>query len=103
MGKDLPPRNLIMHVSSFVSIPSIIAQSDLIAIVPKRIAQQFNQNQQSSEYQQENKQAALQCLVLPFSYPQVKLQLLWHKSREHDMAHQWVRERMANLINLLPK
>lgn len=96
MGKDLPPRNLTMHVSSFVSIPGIIAQSDLIAVVPRRIAQQFNQQPNN------NQQAALQCLTLPFSYPQVGIQLLWHKSREHDMAHQWVRDRMSKLIHLLP-
>ena len=102
MGKDLPPRNITMHVSSFVSIPNIIVQSDLIAIIPKRIAQQFNQSQHFNHSQQSNQQAALQCLVLPFSYPKVSIQLLWHKSREHDMAHQWVRENMAKLIQLLP-
>jgi len=96
MGKGLPHRNLTLHVSSFVSIPNIIAQSDLIAVVPKRIAQHFNYSQQSTL------QSTLQCLPLPFSYPQVGIQLLWHKSREHDMAHQWVRERLAKLIHLLP-
>ena len=96
MGRDLPPRNLTMHVSSFVSIPSITAQSDLIAVVPKRVAQQFNRQQLN------NQQTALQCLKLPFSYPQVGIQLLWHKSREHDIAHQWVRDRMSKLIHLLP-
>lgn len=97
MGKNLPPRNLIMHVSSFVSIPSIIAQSDLIAVVPKQIAQQFNQSQRPNQ-----QHAVLQCLALPFSYPQVDIQLIWHKSREHDMAHKWARERMSKLIHLLP-
>ena len=97
MGKDLPSRNLTMLVSSFVSIPSIITQSDLIAIVPKRIAQNFNRRQQT------NKEATLQCIALPFSYPKVCIQLLWHKSREHDTAHQWVRERMTKLIQFLPE
>ena len=101
MGKDLPSRNLTMHVSSFVSIPSIITQSDLIAIIPKRIAQQFNQSQQLIHSQQPDKNSALQCLALPFNYPQVCIQLSWHKSREHDIAHKWVRERMAKLIHLL--
>lgn len=97
MGKDLPHRNLTMHVSSFVSIPNIIVQSDLIAIVPKRIAQHFNKSQQDNDHK-----SALQCLALPFNYPKVGMQLLWHKSREHDMAHLWVREKMAKLIHLLP-
>jgi DNA-binding transcriptional LysR family regulator len=83
-----------MHVSSFVSIPNIIAHTDLIAIVPRRIAKHFNHSQPQ--------QANLQCLALPFHYPQVQMQLLWHKSREHDMAHQWVRERIDKLIHLLP-
>ena len=94
MGKDLPHRNLTMHVSSFVSIPHIIAQSDLIAVVPKQIAQQFNLAHTSNP-----QHAHLQCLALPFNYPQVGIQLLWHKSREHDMAHKWARECMKNLIH----
>lgn len=98
MVKGLPSRNLTMHVASFVSIPSIIAQSDLIAVVPKRIAQHFNQSQQPN-----HPHAAIQCLALPFSYPQVGIQLIWHKSREHDMAHRWVRERMVKLIQSLPE
>lgn len=95
MGKDLPQRNITFSVSSFASIPSIVAQSDLIAIVPKRIAHHFNHNQ--------SQQSELQCIPLPFKYPQAAIYLLWHKSREHDVAHKWVRDKMSQLVHLLPK
>lgn len=87
MGSDLPNRNITLNVSSFVAIPNIVANSELIAIVPKRIAQQYNQSQPNT----------LQCLAIPFNYPQVEMKLLWHKSRNSDPAHQWFKEGMSHL------
>lgn len=92
MGKDLPKRNITLYASSFVAIPNIVAQSEIIAIVPKRIAQQYNQTHKQT----------LNCLPLPFSYPQVQMKLLWHKSRDGDPAHQWLRNGMSKLASLLP-
>lgn len=81
MGEQLPKRNICLHVSSFVVIPSIVASSDLIAIVPKRIAEHYNQVN-----------FAVQCLDIPFAYPKVQMQLFWHKSRNQEPAHSWFRE-----------
>lgn len=92
MGNDLPKRNLILHVSSFVALPNIVAGSELIAIVPKRIAQHYNLSHPNT----------LQCLAIPFTYPQVEMKLLWHKSRSNDPAHQWFRQGMTQLTQLLP-
>jgi DNA-binding transcriptional LysR family regulator len=56
MGNQLPQRNICLHVSSFVAIPNIVANSELIAIVPKRIAEHYNQNHSSQT-------PAIQCNV----------------------------------------
>ncbi|WP_281648181.1 LysR substrate-binding domain-containing protein [Parendozoicomonas sp. Alg238-R29] len=90
MGKDLPNRNLAMHVSSFVAIPDIVASTDLIAIVPSRLAQQ-------PRYKD-----TIQCLPVPFEYPKVEIRLLWHKSRNNDASHHWFMERVQRLVELLP-
>ncbi|HCM04664.1 MAG TPA: hypothetical protein DIC30_01510 [Oceanospirillales bacterium] len=87
MNDDLPNRNITLNVSSFVAIPNIVANSELIAIVPKRIAQQYNKSQPNT----------LQCLAIPFTYPQVKMKLLWHKSHNSDPAHQWFKQGMSHL------
>lgn len=92
MGSELPNRNITLHLSSFVAIPNIVASSELIAIVPKRIAQHYNLAHPN----------ALQCLAIPFKYPQVQMKLLWHKSREKDPAHQWFRQGMNQLSSMLP-
>lgn len=91
MGENLPNRNITLHVSSFVAIPNIVANSELIAIVPKRIAQQYNQSMPN----------ALQCLTIPFDYPKVEINLLWHKSRNSDPAHQWFRKGIKHLAKTI--
>lgn len=80
MGAEVPQRNLSMFVSSFVTIPDIVANSDLIAVVPERLVKQY--------HQREN----LQLLPLPFSYPCAEIRLVWHKSRDNDAGHLWFRE-----------
>lgn len=92
MGNALPQRNVILHASSFVTLPSIIASSDLIAIVPKRIALHYNRTNKN----------ALQCLAIPFDYPQVQMKLLWHKSRDNDPAHRWFRKEVTQFAEFLP-
>ena len=41
MGDELPKRNIFMHVSSFVVVPRIVTQSDLIAVIPASTIVQF--------------------------------------------------------------
>lgn len=77
LGAAMPKRNIVMAVSSFVAIPDIIANSDLIAIVPQRLAKQSQNG------------AELLCLPLPFECPPVAMHLQWHKSRDKDPVHEW--------------
>ncbi|MBB1270476.1 LysR substrate-binding domain-containing protein [Shewanella sp. SR44-3] len=76
-------RNIVLSLSSFVAIPAVIAQSELIAVVPKRLAEQGPWQQQ------------LQCLPLPFAGLKTQLNLIWHNSREQDPMHQWAREQLC--------
>lgn len=87
MGATLPHRNVFMYVSSFVAVPAIVLQSDLIAVVPERLVKQFYLADQ------------LQQLPLPFPYPKANIQLIWHKSRDNDPAHQWLRQCIQQAIS----
>lgn len=86
MGKSLPKRNVVLHASSFVALPSIIASSNLIAIVPRSIAIHYN----------EANHGTLKYLAIPFDYPMVQMKLLWHKSRDNDPAHRWFKREITN-------
>lgn len=86
LGTAMPQRNIAMAVSSFVAIPNIVANSDLIAIVPERLAKK---NQNSNE---------LLCIPLPFECPPVAMYLQWHKSRDKDPVHQWFLKGMSKLL-----
>ncbi|MCH2040418.1 MAG: LysR substrate-binding domain-containing protein [Saccharospirillaceae bacterium] len=88
MGHQKLQRDVRLHVTSFVSIPQIVAQTDLIAVVPVRLMHE------------DHIQPLLQSAPLPFEYPQVPLKLIWHQSREQDQAHQWLRATLSKLVNI---
>ncbi|WP_430461728.1 LysR substrate-binding domain-containing protein [Thalassolituus sp. LLYu03] len=85
MGHKELKRSVKLWVSSFVAIPPVVANTDLIAVVPQRLAQQAPWAD------------ALQQAPLPFDCPPVALQLIWHQSRERDQAHLWLREQLLSL------
>jgi DNA-binding transcriptional LysR family regulator len=73
-------RQLGVLAPHFASVPFIVAESDLIATVPRRLALRFS------------KQLKLQMLTIPFSIPPFRLSMLWHERVESDPAHTWLRE-----------
>lgn len=78
MGDALPNRNVVVQMSSFLPMPSVVAKSDLIAVVPLRFARPLLD-------------AGTLCrLGLPFDCPDVEMRLLWHKSRDSDPSHTWL-------------
>lgn len=85
MGHKNLGRQVQLCVSNFVSIPEIVANSDLIAVVPKALAQQ------------PQLEGRIQLSELPFTAPKVPMQLIWHKSREHDAAHVWLRQVLLSM------
>ncbi|MCT4554568.1 MAG: LysR substrate-binding domain-containing protein [Pelagimonas sp.] len=87
MGDALPRRNIEVQVSSFLSIPSIVADTDLIAVVPQRLALPLQAK------------GRLRCLALPFDCPNVDMYLHWHRSRDNDPVHIW----LLNLLQGLAK
>lgn len=77
--KDLT-RQLAVLAPHFASVPFIVAESDLIATVPRRLALCFH------------KALKLQVLPMPFTLPPFRLSMLWHERVDSDPAHRWLRE-----------
>lgn len=72
-------RPLAVIAPHFASVPFIVAESDLIATVPRRLAARFS------------KALKLQVLPIPFTMPPFRLTMLWHERVDSDPAHAWLR------------
>lgn len=72
-------RHVAVTVPSFLVSPSVVAQSDLLAVVPDRVAAGSPERER------------LQILPLPFDLGSLDLAMYWHARVHTDPAHQWLR------------
>lgn len=77
-------RELAVLAPHFASVPFIVAESDLIATIPRRLALRFS------------KALRLQVLPVPFTIPPFRLAMLWHERMDSDPAHAWLRALIAD-------
>jgi DNA-binding transcriptional LysR family regulator len=73
-------------VPHFMALPAIVAATDLIATVPRRLARTF---------------AAYPNITLvdaPLRLPSVDIRQHWHKRYHHDDANKWLRHLVADLF-----
>ena len=82
-------RNLAVIAPHFASVPFIVADSDLIATVPRRLATGFSEALE------------LQVLPIPFSLPPFRVSMLWHERVDSDPAHAWMRGLIAETVSVI--
>ncbi|MCY1278155.1 HTH-type transcriptional regulator LeuO [compost metagenome] len=85
LGSAKVRRQAPLHVPHYLTIPPIVAQSDLLGTVPRRLAEHF-----APIY-------ALQVAPLPFDMPPVQVSLIWHRQQELDPGLRWLREQLREL------
>lgn len=73
-------RSIGARVSSTLVSPGLVAQSDLLATLPERIARHF-----AAVWQ-------LQVLEPPLSLEDVSTSMFWHERTHHSPAHRWLRQ-----------
>lgn len=73
-------RRVAISVTSFLVLPEILSSSDLIAVVPHRLAV---------------RQAGLAIIEPPVEIPGFSKLLAWHERTHRDAAHRWLRSLMA--------
>jgi len=80
LGLDVEVR---VTTDSHLPVPLVVAGTDLLAAIPRRLA--------------ERSAAAAGTVAVPVPFGQVELieRLWWHTSHNHDPAHTWVREMIA--------
>jgi len=79
-------RRVISSVSSFLVLPDLLAQSDLIAVVPSRLARHRD---------------GLCVVEPPVDIPGFSKTLAWHERTHHDEAHRWIRSLMIETVKNL--
>lgn len=82
MGRDMPNRNIMCFASNLLSVPGIVAQTDLVAVVASNLAQPYLED------------GRLETFELPFKAPPLTFHLFWHNSRSNDPAHRWMVDRI---------
>lgn len=74
-------RKIVMRGNHFLTVPSAIVKTDLIACIPYHLAKHYE----------------LSIYELPFDVPPIEYYLYWHVSADLDQAHIWMREQVLEV------
>lgn len=80
-------RRVVLDTPHFTSIPMIVAQSDLIVIVPQPLAEYFC-----------SIMANLRMVSLPIEMPRIDVKQHWHRKFHYDAASRWLRSVVSSLF-----
>lgn len=78
-------RRIIYACSHFMSIPVVVAYTDLIATVPKEAGNIFR------DY------PGIQQAAAPFAFTMMPVRMYWHRRSHSDEASRWLREAIISL------
>lgn len=87
LGSARVRRQTVLHLPNYLPIPAVVARTDLLGTVPKRLAEAFAPVH------------ALQVAPLPFDMPPVQISLIWHRQQELDPAQCWLRQQLSDLLS----
>jgi DNA-binding transcriptional LysR family regulator len=76
-------------VHDFILAPEIVASTDMIAVVPERMARRY----QSS--------LGMQALALPVDVPPLNFSMIWHERTHREPLYQWLRELVLHICEAL--
>jgi DNA-binding transcriptional LysR family regulator len=78
-------RRVAARVSSFLVVPLLVSQSDLVSTGPERLLRRMK-----AHY-------PIHLLQPPLALPRFDLHMVWHARRDHDPAHAWLRGLLAHV------
>lgn len=76
-----------VEMRDFAAIPTVVANTDLIATVPSRLAGLYESL------------LSIQVLALPIKLPRFNIALLWHERSHRDPSNLWLRSLFVDLFN----
>ncbi len=77
-------RTVALSTSGFLIVPEVVSQSDMIALIPRRIAEGWSDR--------------VQVFKSPLTLPGFIISSIWHERTTHHSAQRWLRERLAALV-----
>jgi LysR family transcriptional activator for leuABCD operon len=75
-----------VELGNVLAVPTVVCQTDLVAVTLRGIADFYA------------KRLGLQVLELPFKAAPVPVYGIWHRSRERDAGHAWLRKGLREII-----
>lgn len=82
-------RNVVARVPQFTVLPQLLAQSDLVVILPTRVAYLYAAL------------GGLKALPLPVTIPGFEVRLHWHMRQDAVPAHRWLRDELVSTLSAL--
>jgi DNA-binding transcriptional LysR family regulator len=79
-------REVGLRVPSFIGLAPILANTDLIAILPEQLGVNFARG------------GRIKLVEVPFEIPSYYIYQLWHERLRHDLANRWFRKVIAELF-----
>jgi DNA-binding transcriptional LysR family regulator len=79
-------RRLRATLPHFLSVPYVVAESDLIAVVPAGLAARCR------------KSLKLAVRKVPILLPPLRMRLVWHEHSAEDAAHTWLRSQILDSV-----
>ena len=76
-------RNVVLTVNQFFTAAKVVSQSDLLTVLPRHFLEVTGFDHLL--FQRE----------LPFAVPAVQVDAFWHVRHDADLAHAWLREKVA--------
>lgn len=78
--------NVMLHVPHFLALPAIIAGTDLIATVPRRMGTVYPLD------------GNVRLLPVPLTLPTVSIRQYWHRRYHNEPGRRWLRQVIAKLF-----
>jgi DNA-binding transcriptional LysR family regulator len=77
-------RQVRLSVPHFLLVPELVARSDMIAVLPERLARHYADQ--------------LQAFDLPLDVPHLTIAAVWHERTHRNPAQAWLRQALADLM-----
>jgi len=79
-------RRVLLRSQHFMTVPLLIAESDMVVTVPRAVALAYS------------RMASLSVLDVPIAVPDIELKQFWHRRTQKDAAIMWLRHLVAELF-----
>ena len=87
LARQKVPRRAVLHVHSYLGVARIVAQTELLVVVPRLLGQALAQQEQ------------VQVLEPPVPLPSYKVKQHWHERFNADAGNTWLRRTVAELFS----